>query len=701
MALDMNAAVKITASVNGQQAIDQLRTSMDRLRDGAASAGKMLAVGFVGLQAIQGVTQFAGQIINAADELNKMSQRTGIAVESLSALSYAADLSGNNVEEVVAAMTKLAVKATEAASGSKSAATTFNALGVSVKDVNGNLKDQETLFNEVTAVIRGINDPTLKAAIAVEVFGKSGAKLIPLINSMEDLKKEAKDLGAVMGSDFAASSEQFNDNVSRMGFLAKGLARTILADLIPAVNRLMESMIDASKVGGFFSSMGAGIKQVINNTAVDYVNVDASIAEITRKVENLKKLRAELTTDTFANRINNALFSDVETIDSQLQNFATVLKQLEEIKRKAAEPAATSTGGTSNASAQAILSNLSKANTETVKLTDAQKEAKRAEEERAGILRNLNDEVLKLAMGEEFLTIEKMNRLGASDAEISRLKQLLQQQQALKTAAEQAEEAERNKARATQEAIKERYNEIEGLAESGKRVFESVRTPLEIYNAELERLSMLLEQGAISQETFGRATDQAKKAMDDAGKKGNDTMKTLEQAVQGFGRQATDAFVDFAFGAKASIGDMASAVLKDIARMIVQMMVMKPLMQSIGGFMGFADGGVFSGGAVKPFANGGVVSTPTLFPMANGTGLMGEAGPEAIMPLRRTASGALGVIAQGGSGQTNNVTVNVAMGGGESTKSDTNTGAALGGMIARVVQAELLRQKRPGGLLMA
>ena len=700
MALDMNAAVKITASVNGQQAIDQLRTSMDRLRDGAASAGKMLAVGFVGLQAIQGVTQFAGQIINAADELNKMSQRTGLAVESLSALSYAADLSGNNIEEVVAAMTKLAVKATDAAAGSKSAATTFNALGVSVKDVNGNLKNQETLFNEVAAVIRGINDPTLKAAIAVEVFGKSGAKLIPLINSMEDLKQEAKDLGVVMGSDFAASSEQFNDNVSRMGFLAKGLAKTILADLIPAVNRLMESMIDASKVGGFFSSMGAGLKQMINNTAVDYVNVDQSIQDIQRKVENLKKMREDLTKDTFANKINNALFSDVETIDSQLKNFATVLKQLEDIKRKAAD-AGPSSSGTSNASAQAILTNLSKANTETVKLTDAQKAAKRAEEERAAVLRNLSDEVLKLAMGEEFLTLEKMRRLGASAEELDRLKQLLQQQQALKTAAEQAEEAERNKARATQEAIKERYNDIEALAESGKRVFESVRTPLEIYNAELERLSSLLEQGAISQETFGRATKQAEQAMIDAGKKGNDTMKTLEQAVQGFGRQATDAFVDFAFGAKASIGDMASAVLKDIARMIVQMMVMKPLMQSIGGFMGFADGGVFSGGAVKPFANGGVVSTPTLFPMANGTGLMGEAGPEAIMPLRRTASGALGVIAQGGSGQTNNVTVNVAMGGGESTKSDTNTGAALGGMIAKVVQAELLRQKRPGGLLMA
>ena len=62
-------------------------------------------------------------------------------------------------------------------------------------------------------------------------------------------------------------------------------------------------------------------------------------------------------------------------------------------------------------------------------------------------------------------------------------------------------------------------------------------------------------------------------------------------------------------------------------------------------FMPFAQGGVVSAGTVKPFAAGGIVSSPTLFPMANGAGLMGEAGPEAIMPLRRGADGSLGIAA--------------------------------------------------------
>ena len=75
---------------------------------------------------------------------------------------------------------------------------------------------------------------------------------------------------------------------------------------------------------------------------------------------------------------------------------------------------------------------------------------------------------------------------------------------------------------------------------------------------------------------------------------------------------------------------------------------------AVSGLMPFADGGSFSQGRVMPFAKGGVVSSPTTFPMRGGTGLMGEAGPEAIMPLARGPDGSLGVRGGGGA-----VTVNM------------------------------------------
>ena len=113
----------------------------------------------------------------------------------------------------------------------------------------------------------------------------------------------------------------------------------------------------------------------------------------------------------------------------------------------------------------------------------------------------------------------------------------------------------------------------------------------------------------------------------------------------------------------------------------------------------FAKGGVFAKNRIVPYAKGGIVNKPTLFQYANGGsgrfGLMGEAGPEAIMPLRRGRNGKLGVEASGG---ISNVVVNVDA-SGSSVEGDSEQASQLGKMLGAAVQAELVKQKRPGGLL--
>jgi len=109
-----------------------------------------------------------------------------------------------------------------------------------------------------------------------------------------------------------------------------------------------------------------------------------------------------------------------------------------------------------------------------------------------------------------------------------------------------------------------------------------------------------------------------------------------------------------------------------------------------------ANGNVYDQSGFVPFAKGGVVDKPTLFPFAKGIGLMGEAGPEAIMPLRRGPSGRLGVEAAGGG--VGNVVVNVDA-SGTAVQGDSNQADQLGKAIGAAVQAELLKQKRPGGML--
>jgi phage-related minor tail protein len=112
------------------------------------------------------------------------------------------------------------------------------------------------------------------------------------------------------------------------------------------------------------------------------------------------------------------------------------------------------------------------------------------------------------------------------------------------------------------------------------------------------------------------------------------------------------------------------------------------LAQGVAGLMGsimpFADGGVFGAGRVQPFAKGGIVSQATAFPMRGGTtGLMGEAGPEAILPLSRGPDGRLGVAA-GGSGGAMNVTFNISTPDVAGfNRSQTQIAAQMGRLLAR------------------
>ena len=176
-----------------------------------------------------------------------------------------------------------------------------------------------------------------------------------------------------------------------------------------------------------------------------------------------------------------------------------------------------------------------------------------------------------------------------------------------------------------------------------------------------------------------------------------------------------DAFADLVVDGKASFAELTVSILKDIQKMIIKALFFKAIM-GVKNFLGFGDGGVVSGGneiqnvtavaakgqvlaqnKIVPYAYGGIVSRPTLFPMANGAGLMGEAGPEAIMPLRRNKQGKLGVET---SGATSNNVVNVSVNASGTSAQGNNVKAnQLGKMIGSAIQAELVKAKMPGGIL--
>lgn len=120
----------------------------------------------------------------------------------------------------------------------------------------------------------------------------------------------------------------------------------------------------------------------------------------------------------------------------------------------------------------------------------------------------------------------------------------------------------------------------------------------------------------------------------------------LGDKIEEWGQEFTDVLVEFIKTGELNFEEFVNSILEDILRLTIQTTITDPIVNAIQG--AFAKGAAFEGGNVVPFAKGGVVSSPTVFPMANGMGLMGEAGPEAVMPLKRLPSGDLGVQAQGG-----------------------------------------------------
>lgn len=201
-------------------------------------------------------------------------------------------------------------------------------------------------------------------------------------------------------------------------------------------------------------------------------------------------------------------------------------------------------------------------------------------------------------------------------------------------------------------------NEIETAAQ---RLYASTRTEAEQYQIELEKVQELYALGAIDADVYGRA-------IEDLNRKFDPMQQLIQSAANSIESELNNAFASVIKGTSSlsdALLNFASNVLAKVAQDLFAQQFSAPIASGISGFLGGffgapgvgAQPGTGSMGLPRPFAKGGVVSGPTIFPFASGIGLMGEAGPEAIMPLARGADGSLGVVANGG-GSAPTITIN-------------------------------------------
>jgi len=758
MAMNLDAMLRIKADVQGENNIRRLGNSMQGLQGQAKNAAlgfnslKGAVAGFgaaiAGSAVVAGLSAVVKKSIDAGDELFNLQAKTGVAANQLIGIGNAAKLADVDVGTLGKGLTKLNVNLVKAAEGNDDLARKFKALGVDVKTAGGQVVPADKALKQIADRFADMPDGAQKAAAAVALFGKSGADLIPLLNegaaSMEKFSYK-------VGEDFAARSDLFNDTLTEFGIRTQGFGLELTDALLPALQSILEVFGDLFDTKqdwtALFDVIKFGIRLVAGAIFVTIKLVDVLIKNAVASFEAISKaLQGDFAGagEIFANRISNfieqakqdygqlqKIFTDKPTPGTGLKTGGTALgldtssadaKEAAASKRSAAE---------AKRAANEQQSLLEKRVALTQKGISLQEELRNSIadvvsayegvgatpadqlflERDAAITKN-NDQIKSLTYSVVKL-MREVNAAGGS-LDIKPYRELIDQLSRV------------NVDLANKNYLQGLKDLLPSVADYDAKIVEVARgktelTELEKLNAEVNLLQLdilaltnpaLAEHVRLLRDRAAALDAATAKQKADSESIGAGIQKRLEdyyKSVKDLGGAIGDAVVSglqgledqltaFVTTGKANFKELAASILKDLARIAIRAAIIAPIVKALGGlFPGFqfANGGIMTGDGpmpLKKYASGGIATSPQL-------ALYGEGSkPEAYVPLpdgRR-----IPVAMQGGGGGGNtSVVVNVDANGNANVQGDQAQAKQLGVAVSAAVQAELVKQQRPGGLL--
>jgi len=223
------------------------KTRMKEIEKAANDAGRVLGVALAAGATAAAVALKAA--VDNADMLGEKAQSMGVTVEQLSRLQVAAKLGATDLDTLGTAFGKLAKLQVAFSEGDKDVTALFGAMKISA-DVG---RDTGEVMRDLADVFKTLPDGAQKTALAIELFGKSGAALIPFLNQgaekIAELDEKADRLGVTISGQTAQAASDFNDQIDLMTLGVQGLASRVAADLLPDMVSLANSMFDASSKG--------------------------------------------------------------------------------------------------------------------------------------------------------------------------------------------------------------------------------------------------------------------------------------------------------------------------------------------------------------------------------------------------------------------------------------------------------------------
>lgn len=243
---------------------------------GAAGAAKLGGVGLVALAA--GAVTAAGAVIGiavhaseAAARIYQLSQSTGVAVKDLSGLGIVSQLVGLNIETLSKGLERMDRSALAAAKSPNAATNAYKQLGISVLDTSGHLKPTVELFGEVADKFSVMQDSATKTALAMQIFGRAGAELIPVLNKGSAALKYWMDygtqVGAILDEKTAAGAEAFRNELTKLGLISDGVQNKLMIALLPALDHITAALTEFASHGNTIVSFGEVVGQTLTTLA--------------------------------------------------------------------------------------------------------------------------------------------------------------------------------------------------------------------------------------------------------------------------------------------------------------------------------------------------------------------------------------------------------------------------------------------------
>lgn len=248
---------------------------------------KNIVIGIAGLAIVE--SQLAGfrKALDVADDLNKLSQKTGETTEQLSAYMYGARLSGLESEEFAKGLRNLALKIAEVRGGSKDATADFEVMGGGIKELITSGAKTGQVFEAIGERLSEFSDDANKVALAEKAFGKVSDKFIPFLNNVKALTEEGKKFGPVYSTEFARSAEEFNDNMDKLAMASERAKIALLERFIPAMISASNTAVETSRKYGAIVGAIHGVAQAIN--VMVFNGAKNEIEGVTQRLEDARE----------------------------------------------------------------------------------------------------------------------------------------------------------------------------------------------------------------------------------------------------------------------------------------------------------------------------------------------------------------------------------------------------------------------------